>query len=161
MEGVPREDLAFFHHRHPHNQHKNPKFKIPRKRASKLFAEINADAVKKSTEGNPDVLKVPFDVGDAIEITMVSSGGVDSNDLEKIRGVVLGVHKRGLGTGVYIRDMLFGQPVERKVPLHSPLLKSLKVLKKNFIGKKNGIKRAKLYYLRDLNPTICRVTKGK
>eukprot|EP00957_Ditylum_brightwellii_P082911 6304080-Ditylum_brightwellii.AAC.1 len=37
--------------------------------------------------------------------------------------------------------------------LHSPLLKSLKVLEKNFVHKgKKKVKRAKLYYLRDRLP---------
>jgi len=36
-------------------------------------------------------------------------------------------------------------------PLYSPLLGPVKVLKKNYVGKKGKrIRRAKLYYLRDL-----------
>jgi len=39
------------------------------------------------------------------------------------------------------------------VPLHSPLLRSLEVLEKNFVFKgKRKVKRAKLYYLSDRNP---------
>lgn len=44
--------------------------------------------------------------------------------------------------------------MERKIKLHSPMVKTLKVLEEGFVnrGKKKGkrIKRAKLYYLRDL-----------
>ena len=43
--------------------------------------------------------------------------------------------------------------MERKIKLHSPMVKTLKVLEEGFVnrGKKKGkrIKRAKLYYLRD------------
>ena len=38
-------------------------------------------------------------------------------------------------------------------PLYSPLLGPIKVLKKNHVGKKGKrLRRAKLYYLRDMPP---------
>jgi large subunit ribosomal protein L19 len=154
--GVSREDMPFFHHRRPPRSVDAPprmKFKSPVKRASKLYAELKVEAVQQSVTRNPKVLQVPFRVGDAIEIEMVAQGGVNSNELEKVRGVVLGRDNRGLGTGVYLRDVVFGEPVERKIALHSPLLRSLKVLEQNFVHKgKRKIKRAKLYYLRDRLP---------
>jgi len=137
-----------------------PKFKSPRKLASKLFHELNVETINKSAEGNPNVLGVPFRVGDAVEIEMISQGGVKSKDTDKVRGLVIGKVNRGLGSSIHIRDVLFGQPVERKIPLHSPLLKSLKVIEQNFLHKrKKRVKRAKLYYLRDRNPIESRVTK--
>ncbi|EEC51891.1 predicted protein, partial [Phaeodactylum tricornutum CCAP 1055/1] len=91
-------------------------------------------------------------VGDAIEIEMVSDGGVKSDDTDLIRGVVIGITRRALDTTVLLRDVVFGEPIERRVPLHSPLLRSLKVLEENFIYKgKRKVKRAKLYFLRDRN----------
>lgn len=156
--GVPLQDMPYVHF-HKRERPK-PKFRSPRKRASKLFDELNKEAVQINTERNPDVLKVPFRVGDAIEITMVSQGGVHSRELEKIRGVVLGKVNRGLGTSVYLRDVVFGEPIDRKIPLHSPLLKSLRVIEENFVFKgKRKVKRAKLYYLRDRPPIETRVTK--
>jgi Ribosomal protein L19 len=48
---------------------------------------------------------------------------------------------------------VFGVPVERRVPLHSPLVRSIKVLESNFVYKnRRKVKRAKLYFLRDRNP---------
>ena len=97
--------------------------------------------------------QVPFRVGDSIEITTVSQGGISSSEIEKIRGVVLGRVNRGLGSGVYIRDVVFGEPIDRKIPLHSPLLKFIKVLEEHFVFKgKRKVKRAKLYYLRHRLP---------
>ena len=81
---------------------------------------------------------------------MISQGGVDSKQTDKIRGVVLGIDKRGLGTGFYLRDVVFGEPIDRKIPLYSPLIKDIKLLEENFVfKKKRKVKRAKLYYLRD------------
>lgn len=137
------------------------KFKIPRKRASKLFHELNVEKCEENRQRKPDVFQVPFRVGDAIEVTQVSSGGINSNEIEKIRGVVLGKRNRGLGSVFYLRDVLFGEPIERIIPLHSPMIQKIEILQHNFVKGKEGkkIKRAKLFYLRNRNPALCRVTK--
>mmetsp|Transcript_3757 Transcript_3757/g.6989 ORF Transcript_3757/g.6989 Transcript_3757/m.6989 type:complete len:216 (-) Transcript_3757:397-1044(-) len=140
---------------------RNPtKHKIPRKRASKLFAEINADAVDMDKAANPDVFGVNFRAGDAIECEFISHGGVNSQaDIEITRGVVLGRVNRGRGSSFTIRDVEDGVPIERQIPLHSPMLKSIKVLAPAFIHRgKKRVRRSKLYYLRKKPVNLCRVT---
>lgn len=150
---VDPENMPYLHHGKRPRFRGYTKFKSPRKRASSLLHELTIEAVAKSKEARPKVLDTAFRVGDAIEIKLVAQGGVKSNNFEKIRGVVIGINRKGLDSSVLIRDVLFGEPVERRVPLHSPLLKSLKVLEENFVFKgKRKVKRAKLYYLRDRNP---------
>jgi large subunit ribosomal protein L19 len=137
---------------------KHEKFISPRKRANKLMAEITSASME--AMHNPKVHDVHFRVGDAIELHMVAQGGINSNQTEKIRGVVLGIDRRQLGTGIYLRDVVFGEPIDRKIPLYSPLIKSITVLEENFVfKKKRKVKRAKLYYLRDRLPQETRVTK--
>ena len=150
--------MPFLHHRADIEKPK-PKFKNPRKRASKLLNILQTEAVAKSKESKPDVWGVPFKVGDAVELEVLDSGGVDNpknNKFDKIRGVILGRENKGLDTAIYLRDVLYGEPVERKIKLHSPMVKTMKVLEEGFVnkGKKKGrrVKRAKLYYLRDLKP---------
>jgi large subunit ribosomal protein L19 len=150
--------MPFLHHRSKDHWPK-PKFKNPRKRASKLLNILQTEAVAKGKESKPEVWEVPFKVGDAVELEVLEDGGVDNvknKKLEKIRGVVLGRENKGLDTSIYLKDVLFGEHVERKVKLHSPMVKTLKVLEEGFVnkGKKKGkrIKRAKLYYLRDMKP---------
>ena len=150
--------MPFLHHR-GHDERPKPKFKNPRKRASKLLHTLQTEAVAKSKESNPEVWEVPFKVGDAVELEVLDSGGVDNpqnKKYDKIRGVVLGRENKGLDTAIYLKDVLFGEHVERKVKLHSPMVKTLKVLEEGFVnkGKKKGrrVKRAKLYYLRDMKP---------
>lgn len=155
-------DMPFLHFRNQSNRHAKKditaKFISPRKRANKMMTDITKDAMK--TRYNENVHDVKFRVGDAIELIMIAQGGVNSNDTEKIRGVVLGMDKRGLGTGVYLRDVVFGEPIDRKIPLYSPLIKNITVLEENFVfKKKRKVKRAKLYYLRDRLPQETRVTK--
>jgi len=149
-----------------HDEKPKPKFKNPRKRASKLFNELQNEAVAKSKDSKPEVWEVPFKVGDAIELEVLDDGGVDNPNnkpLDVIRGVVLGRENKGLDTSIYLKDVLYGEHVERKVKLHSPMVKTLKVLEEGFVnrGKKKGrrIKRAKLYYLRDRKPEETRVSK--
>ena len=148
------DDALTLHHGQRPRFRGKPKFKSPRKRASKLLLELNQEAIQKSTQQNAAVLSTPFRVGDAIEIQHVDQGGIHSSQRDKMRGVVLGKVNRGLNSAVYIRDVVFGEPIERKIHLHSPLLKSLHVLEENFVFKgKKRVKRAKLYYLRDRLPT--------
>ena len=78
---------------------------------------------------------------------MVNQGGVNptdgvEQDIDKIRGVVLGIVNRGLGSSVLIRDVVYGLPIERKIPLHSPMVKDLKILERNFVfkGKSEALK---------------------
>lgn len=158
--GVPTEEMPYHHFRvsktttnNPEEKKQRVKFESPRKRANKMFALIQNEAMKKDQETRPKVHNTHFRVGDAIEFTMISQGGVDSSQTEKIRGVVIGMDKRGLGTGIHIRDVVFGEPVNRKIPLYSPLIKEIKRLEENFVfKKKRKVKRAKLYYLRDRPP---------
>jgi large subunit ribosomal protein L19 len=152
--------MAMMHHGKRPRFRGNPKFKSPRKRASGLLDMLNKEHVEKSIHDNPLVWKTEFRVGDAIEILYVDQGGISSNLKDKMRGVVLGKVNRGLNTSVYIRDVVYGEPIDRKIHLHSPLFKSLTVLEENFVFKKRKkVKRAKLYYLRERLPTFTKVTK--
>jgi large subunit ribosomal protein L19 len=150
---VAPDDMPFLHHGKRPRFRDYVKFKSPRKRASKLYSEIVQEAIQKSKEAKPKVWNTPFRVGDAIEIEAVEEGGINATSTEKIRGVVLGIFRKGLDHSVLIRDVVFGEPVETRVPLHSPLLRSVKILENNFVHKgKKKIKRAKLYYLSERNP---------
>lgn len=156
--GVSPADMPYVHFRNDDelSTHSRPKFRNPRKRASKLFSELTRECIEKSIASKPQVWEVPFKVGDAVELEILEDGGIDNPNnkpLDVVRGVVLGRENKGLDTSIYLKDVLYGEHVERKIKLHSPTVKSLKVLEAGFVnrGKKKGrrVKRAKLYYLRD------------
>ena len=155
---VDTTKMPYLHHGDRPRFPSKKKFKSPRKRASKLFHELNEEAVATSKEANPVVWKEDIRVGDAVELKMVVQGGVNAKDgeaqeFEKVRGVILGIVNRGLGSSIVIRDVVFNEPIERRIPLHSPMIKDFKVLERNFIFKgEKKVKRAKLYYFRDRNP---------
>jgi large subunit ribosomal protein L19 len=155
--------MPYVHHGRRPRYRSYPKFKSPRKRASKLFDELNREACEKAKETNPTIWRETIRVGDSVELKMVSQGGLkesDKQETEKIRGVVLGIFNRGLGSSVLLRDVVYGLPIERRVPLYSPMIKDAKVLERNFIFKnKKKVRRAKLYYFRDRNPLLTKVSK--
>jgi large subunit ribosomal protein L19 len=153
--GVDRADMPYLHHGKRPRYRDYVKFRSPRKRASKLLHELTSQGVQAKKEANPKIWESNFKVGDALELAWVPDGGKAKNP-DKIRGVVIGITRRGLDSSVLLRDVVYGQPVERRMPLFSPLLKSIKVLEENFVYKgKRKVKRAKLYFLRDRNP-LCK-----
>jgi large subunit ribosomal protein L19 len=157
------EDRPFVHHGSRPRYRNYAKFKSPRKRASKLFAELHQEACQKAKAASPYIWQTNVRVGDSLELKMVSQGGLkdsDKQEVEKIRGVVLGIVKRGLGSSILLRDVVYGLPVERRIPLYSPMIKDATILDRNFIFKgRKKVKRAKLYYFRDLNPLLTKVSK--
>mmetsp|Transcript_5486 Transcript_5486/g.6038 ORF Transcript_5486/g.6038 Transcript_5486/m.6038 type:complete len:266 (+) Transcript_5486:85-882(+) len=162
---VDLEKAPFVHYRTPNGP--NPKFKSPRKRANILFHELNVGACEKIRNSKPEVF-VPLpsvQTGDAVEIEVVNEGGINTEDnrnIETCRGVVIGMANKGLDSYIHILDFLEGMPIERKLPYFSPVVKSLKLLDKNFVyKKKRKVKRAKLYFLKDRNPKMFTVTQKK
>lgn len=162
-DNIDNDMMPYIHHGKRPRFRDYKKFKSPRKRASKLMEEITTNAVEKSKLSRPKVWNTQFQVGDAIEIKMsdcTTAGGGSTkaySRTEKVRGVVIGIYNKKLDTSILLRDVVFGQPIERRIPLHSPLLRSIKVLEKNFVFKgKRKVKRSKLYYLKDRNP-LCKL----
>ena len=64
---------------------------------------------------------------------------------------MLAIKNRDLGSAFIVRKISNGVGVERIFPIHSPNIDSIKVIKK---GK---VRRAKLYYLRNLKGKAARI----
>lgn len=158
---VTPDEMPFIHHKV--EKFSRPKFKTPRKRASSLYTNLLAELKDQSIKRKPEVFTEVPRVGDSIELEMHVEGLKVNNPsakTEKVRGLVIAKENKGLGASVHIRDVIYGESVERKIPLHSPLVKSLKVLERNFIYKgKRRVKRAKLFFLRERPDSWCKVTK--
>lgn len=69
------------------------KFRLPRKRASKILVDITQEAIQKSKAAKPEVWNTEFKVGDAIEIEYKKEGHNASGKTRKTRGVVMGKSK--------------------------------------------------------------------
>lgn len=85
----------------------------------------------------------PFKVGDTVKVHVLIREG-DKERIQIFKGDVIA--KRGSGTGATftVRKISYGIGVERIFPLHSKMVKKVEVVRH---GK---VRRAKLYYLRQL-----------
>lgn len=84
-----------------------------------------------------------FSVGDTVRLhyTVTEAG---KKRIQPFEGLVIAMKGNGQGRTFTVRRIARGGiGVERIIPLHSPLIKRLEVLKKG------NVRRSKLYYLRD------------
>ena len=108
----------------------------------------------KIREANKDLLRTDFPdfrSGDTISVGMKITEGNRSRT-QIFEGVVIAVSSGGgIDKTFTIRKISNGIGVEKIVPYHSPKIDSIKVLKK---GK---VRRAKLYYMRNLSGKAARI----
>ena len=70
-------------------------------------------------------------------------------------GMVIGMHRGGARATFTVRKVSFGQGVERIFPLHSPIIDKIDVVRTA------RVRRAKLYFLRDLKGKAARMKEQK
>jgi large subunit ribosomal protein L19 len=99
--------------------------------------------------------KLPeFSPGDTVKVFNKIKEG-DKERIQLFEGVVVQKRGTGLGASVTVRKISMGVGVEKVVPLHSPSLTRIELVKK---GKVN---RAKLYYLRKLKGRSARIEEKR
>ncbi|MEY4347902.1 MAG: hypothetical protein RIS43_321 [Actinomycetota bacterium] len=84
-----------------------------------------------------------FRTGDTLKVHVRVIEGSRSR-IQVFQGVVIGRQGGGIGETYTVRKVSFGVGVERKFPLHSPIVEKVEVVSRG------DVRRAKLYYLRDL-----------
>jgi large subunit ribosomal protein L19 len=92
--------------------------------------------------------------GDTVRVHVKVREG-DKERIQMFEGLVIGQHRGGASATFTVRKMSFGQGVERIFPLHSPVIEKIDILR----GAQ--VRRAKLYYLRDLRGKAARMTERK
>ncbi len=96
----------------------------------------------------------PFKVGDTVKVhVIIREGGKER--IQIFRGDVIARRGRGLGATFTVRKISFGIGVERIFPLNSKMIKKVEVVRK---GK---VRRAKLYYLRELKGKAARLKEAR
>ena len=85
----------------------------------------------------------PFRPGDSVKVhTKVVEG--DKERIQVFEGVVMRMRSAGAGSSFTVRKVSYGTGVERIFPTHSPMLGKIEVIKSR------NVRRAKLYFTRDL-----------
>ncbi|MFH1755238.1 MAG: 50S ribosomal protein L19 [Candidatus Latescibacterota bacterium] len=95
-----------------------------------------------------------FQIGDTVRIMVRVVEGSKERE-QAFQGVVIKRRGGGAGESFTVRKISSGIGVERVFPLHSPNIKSVQVIKR---GK---VRRAKLYYLRNLVGKAARIAERK
>lgn len=91
-----------------------------------------------------------FTVGDTLRADIkVVEGGKER--IQAFTGTVIGMNGQGISRTVTLRRVAYGQGIERVLPLHSPRLAGINVMRR---GK---TKRAKLYWLREQKGKAARI----
>ena len=96
----------------------------------------------------------PFEPGDTVLVNVKVVEGERSR-IQAYEGVCIGRSGSGINENFTVRKISYGEGVERVFPLYSPIIDSVKVLRR---GK---VRRAKLYYLRELRGKKARITEKK
>src|SRR2546427_10597236 len=91
-----------------------------------------------------------FRPGDTIRVHVKIKEG-DKERLQAFEGTVIARKNTGMGETITVRKVSFGQGVERIFPLHARVIDRIDVVR---TGK---VRRAKLYYLRDLKGKAARL----
>jgi large subunit ribosomal protein L19 len=91
--------------------------------------------------------------GDTVRVHVKVREG-DKERIQVFEGIVIGMHRGGANASFTVRKVSFGQGVERIFPLHSPIIQKVEVMRSA------KVRRAKLYFLRDLKGKAARMREG-
>ena len=95
-----------------------------------------------------------FRAGDTVKVHVKVIEGTRSR-VQVFQGVVIRRHGGGIGETYTVRKVSFGVGVERTFPLHSPVIEKIEVMIRG------DVRRAKLYYLRDLRGKAAKIKEKR
>jgi large subunit ribosomal protein L19 len=91
-----------------------------------------------------------FSPGDTVTVQVKVKEG-SRERLQAFEGVVIAKRNRGVNSAFTVRKISHGEGVERVFQTHSPAIGSVQV------KRKGAVRRAKLYYLRELSGKSARI----
>lgn len=109
---------------------------------SKILEMIEAEQTQREV---PD-----FVPGDTVTVYVKVVEG-ERERLQAFEGIVIARRNRGANSSFTVRKVSYGEGVERVFPLHSPSVAKIEVKRKGLV------RRAKLYFLRDLAGKAARI----
>jgi large subunit ribosomal protein L19 len=116
-----------------------------------LIQTLEKEQVEKLSAGK-DIPE--FGPGDTLLVNVKVVEGERSR-VQAYEGVCIARSGRGLHENFTVRKISYGEGVERVFPLYSPMIDSIKVVRR---GK---VRRAKLYYLRGLRGKKARIAEAQ
>ncbi len=114
-----------------------------------IIEQLDQEQIAKLSEGR----EIPhFQPGDTVQVNVKVKEGERSR-VQAYEGVVIARNGGGLNESFTVRKISYGEGVERVFPVFSPMIDSIKVVRR---GK---VRRAKLYYLRDRRGKAARIAE--
>ncbi len=114
-----------------------------------IIQTIEAEQAAKLGANN----KIPeFQPGDTVIVNVKVTEGERSR-VQAYEGVCIARSGGGINESFTVRKISYGEGVERVFPIYSPVIDSIKVVRR---GK---VRRAKLYYLRDRRGKSARIVE--
>ena len=112
-----------------------------------LVEEFEQNAIKALSENK----KFPaFRAGDTVRVHVKIKEGTTER-IQAYEGVCIARSNKSLGANFTVRKISHAIGVERQFPLYSPLIEKIEVVKKGIV------RRAKLYYMRNLSGKAARI----
>ena len=108
---------------------------------SNIIDALEKEQLKQVPEFNP---------GDTV-VVQVKVKESDRERIQAFEGIVIAKRNRGLNSAFTVRKISHGTGVERVFQTHSPLISEIQV------KRRGDVRRAKLYYLRDLTGKAARI----
>jgi large subunit ribosomal protein L19 len=108
---------------------------------SNIIDEIESAQLKQVPDFNP---------GDTVVVQVKVKEG-ERERIQAFEGIVIAKRNRGLNSAFTVRKISHGTGVERVFQTHSPLISEIQV------KRRGDVRRAKLYYLRDLTGKAARI----
>ncbi|MDG1479673.1 MAG: 50S ribosomal protein L19 [Myxococcota bacterium] len=112
-----------------------------------IVQQIEKENVDKSAKKAPGP-------GDTVRVHVRIKEG-DKSRIQVFEGTVIAIHKGGPRTTFTVRKIASGVGVERIFPLYSPFVEEIE------IKSRHRVRRAKLYYLRELRGKKARLKEIK
>jgi large subunit ribosomal protein L19 len=114
-----------------------------------LISKLEAEQARKLV----NIRAIPdFSPGDTVIVNVKVKEG-ERTRVQAYEGVVIARSGGGLNESFTVRKISYGEGVERVFPVHSPMIDSVKLVRR---GK---VRRAKLYYLRDRRGKSARIAE--
>ncbi len=95
-----------------------------------------------------------FRAGDTLKVHVKVIEGTRAR-VQIFQGICIRRHGGGIGETYTVRKVSFGVGVERTFPLHSPIVDRIEVVTRG------AVRRAKLYYLRDLRGKAAKIREKR
>jgi large subunit ribosomal protein L19 len=112
-----------------------------------LIQQLEQEQIARLAKTIPD-----FQPGDTVIVNVKVKEG-ERTRVQAYEGVCIARSGGGLHESFTVRKISYGEGVERVFPLYSPLVDSIKVVRRG------AVRRAKLYYLRDRRGKSARIAE--